>query len=81
MSIELKADHRFRILGMDCAEEVIALKRELVPLVGDERLLAFDLLQGKLTVTSARIDLAAEQIVQAVVQAGLKAEPWTDSSG
>ncbi len=40
---------QFRVLGMDCAEEVTALKRELAPLVGDEERLAFDLLQGKMT--------------------------------
>ncbi len=70
----------FRIFGMDCAEEVTALKRELLPLVDDERLLAFDLLQGKLTVTLPRIDLSTQQIVQAVERAGLKAEPWIGRS-
>lgn len=28
---------QFRVLSMDCAEEVTALKRQLVPLVGDEQ--------------------------------------------
>ena len=39
-----------RIHGMDCAEEVTLLKRELIPLLGDEDRLGFDLLNGKLTV-------------------------------
>jgi|GEM_PF-3162664 len=39
-----------RIQGMDCAEEVAILKRELVPLLGNDERLGFDLLNGKLTV-------------------------------
>ena len=31
---------------MDCAEEVTLLKRELLPLLGDEERLVFDLLNG-----------------------------------
>ena len=36
----------FRIRGMDCAEEVAALERELAPLLGGEGELGFDLLNG-----------------------------------
>lgn len=77
--METTTTYRFRIAGMDCAEEVTALKRELLPLVGDERLLGFDILQGKLTVEAARPDLTAEQIVRAIERAGLKSEPWSDA--
>lgn len=38
---------QFRIHGMDCAEEVAVLKREVGPLVGGEERLAFDLLNGR----------------------------------
>ena len=40
----------FRVTGMDCAEEVALLKRELGGLVGGEDRLGFDLVAGKLTV-------------------------------
>ncbi len=40
----------FKIHGMDCAEEVDALKREVGPLVGGGDRLAFDLLNGKMMV-------------------------------
>ena len=43
-------DVRLRIDGMDCAEEVTILKRELVPLVVDAERLQFDVLNRKLTV-------------------------------
>ena len=71
---------QFRVLGMDCAEEVTALKRELVPLVGDEDRLAFDLLQGKMTVREGQPSVSAEQVLQGIQQAGLKAEPWVADS-
>lgn len=65
----------FRIRGMDCAEEVAGLKRELVPLVGGEDHLGFDLLRAKLVITDAG-DLSGEAIVEAVRRTGLRAEPW-----
>lgn len=62
---------------MDCAEEVAALKKELLPLVGREEKLTFDLLQGKLTVEPPA-GLSQEAIVSAVARAGLQARVWED---
>ena len=62
---------------MDCAEEVAILKRELGPLVGGEESLGFDVLRGKLTVSSPEI--ATEAIRDAVARTGMKAEPWADA--
>ena len=69
--------HSFRIEGMDCAEEVAVLKRELVPLVGDGEGLAFDLLNGKLTVKTE--DANPQQIREAIDRTGLRAQPWRDA--
>jgi Cd2+/Zn2+-exporting ATPase len=41
----------FKIDGMDCAEEVTVLKKELGPIVGGDERLSFDLLHAKLTVS------------------------------
>lgn len=71
---------QFRVLGMDCAEEVTALKRELAPLVGDEERLAFDLLQGKMTVRPGQPVVSADQVLKGVRRAGLQAEPWASDS-
>ena len=43
----------FRITGLDCAEEVAVLKREVGPVVGGEERLAFDVLNGRMIVTRA----------------------------
>jgi Cd2+/Zn2+-exporting ATPase len=74
-SIQTQAE--FRVHGMDCAEEVLLIRRRLdrEPGVSD---LAFDLLHGKMRVDfdSHRIDAPAIQ--RAVSETGLKVEPWRD---
>ena len=67
---------QFRILGMDCAEEVTLLKRELVPLVQSEDKLGFDLLNGKLTVNASSLDVTQTEVLAAIERTGLQAEPW-----
>ncbi len=68
----------FKIHGMDCVEEVIVLRRELGPVVGGEDRLAFDILNGKMTVTPAAAEVSRETIIQAVARAGLRAEVWRE---
>lgn len=68
----------FRIFGMDCAEEVALLRREVGQLVGGEDRLAFDILAGKMIVADPAATVTADQIVEAVRRAGLSAEPWSD---
>ena len=65
----------FRIHGMDCAEEVSVLKREVGPVVGGEGQLAFDILNGKMTVLA---DTAPEPIIAAVGRTGMRAVAWED---
>ncbi len=68
----------FRVRGLDCAEEVAILKRELGPLVGGEEDLGFDVLRGKLTVSA---DVAPEAIRDAIARTGMRAEPWLETAG
>ncbi len=68
-----------RIHGMDCAEEVSLLKRELIPLLGDEDRLAFDLFNGKLTVDTSSMDVTQGSVLAAIERTGLKSEPWRDN--
>jgi len=67
----------FKIHGMDCAEEVAVLKRELGPRVGGEERLAFDILNGKLIV-EAVTELSSEDVIQAVARTGMRAEVWQE---
>lgn len=71
----MKPKLEFRVHGMDCAEEIAILRREVGPVVGGEDQLAFDLLRGKMTVSS---DTPATSITSAVSRTGMRAERWTD---
>jgi Cd2+/Zn2+-exporting ATPase len=55
----------FKVHGLDCAEEVAVLKREVGPVVGGADRLAFDILNGRMTVSGdAAVSPAA--VVKAV---------------
>ncbi len=65
-----------KIKGMDCAEEIAALKSELTPLVGSEDRLSFDLLNGRMTIRSEDSSVTFERVREAVRRAGLDAAIW-----
>lgn len=68
----------FKIYGLDCAEEVAVLKREVGPLVGGEERLSFEVLSGKMV---AAVDgrIYSQSIVAAVAKTGMRAEPWCEA--
>lgn len=67
----------YRIHGMDCADEIAALKREVGPLVGEDKL-AFDLLNGRMSIDMTPDAALEARIEKAVARAGLRAEPWIE---
>ena len=67
----------FRVHGLDCAEEVAVLKREVGPVVGGEDKLGFDILNGVMTV-AADAPVTADQVMAAVARTGMSAEPWRE---
>lgn len=70
----------FKIHGMDCGDEVAALKREVGPVVGGEDKLAFDLVNGRMSVLGRADRLSAEQIEKAVLRTGMTAELWQEGA-
>lgn len=70
----------FRILAMDCSEEVTVLTRALLPLVGLETRLHFDILQRKLRVDIAGFLVTSEQVIQAINATGLRPIPRVSKS-
>ncbi len=70
----------FKIDGMDCAEEVAILRREIGPLVGGEANLVFDLFNRKMTVSVDDLEVDTEMIRKAIDRTGMKAVPWQDVS-
>ena len=65
-----------KIKGMDCAEEVAILKREIGPLVGGDGNLSFDVLKGQMTVLPSAAGTELESIVTAVRKTGMDAAPF-----
>ena len=73
----MSSEMQLRVHGMDCAEEVTLLKRELLPVVGSDELLGFDVLNGKLVVERPA-EVSEADILSAIERTGLKAVPWQD---
>lgn len=76
----MKQKISFKIIGMDCVEEVSTLKREVGPLVGSQEHLVFDVVNGKMTVLLQSDAISEETIVKAVAKTGMKAIPWGKKS-
>ncbi len=74
----MTAPLEFRIHGMDCADEVAILRREIQPMVGSPDRLGFDILRGKMLIASGTPVITADQIVRAVGRTGMRAELWQD---
>lgn len=68
----------FKIHGMDCAEEVGILKRELRDVIGSEANLSFDMLNGRMTLRDVG-QLSAQQVIERVARTGMSAELWADA--
>jgi Zn2+/Cd2+-exporting ATPase len=67
----------FKIDGLDCAEEVAILKREIGPLVGGETHLSFDILNGRMTLLPDGKPASVKTIQKAVASTGMRATPWS----
>ena len=71
----------YKVRGMDCAEEVAVLKRAVGPVVGGADRLAFDVLNGRMTVANEARDVSEESIIGAVGATGMTAVPWVPQAG
>jgi Cd2+/Zn2+-exporting ATPase len=68
--------HVFKVRGLDCVEEVSALRRAVGPVVGGDDRLAFDVLNGRMMVLEEAVGISAEDIRQAVGKTGMTATEW-----
>jgi Cd2+/Zn2+-exporting ATPase len=67
-----------KIHGMDCAEEVAVLKREVGPVAGGVERLVFDLINGRLTIVDPPATVDTRTIREAVGRTGMKAVDWDE---
>lgn len=63
-----------KIHGMDCAEEVAILRREVGPVVGGDQFLTFNVLSGVMTVLPGGSEAPVEAVLEAVGRTGMRAE-------
>jgi Cd2+/Zn2+-exporting ATPase len=68
---------QFKVHGLDCAEEVALLKREVGPVVGGEGRLFFDVLNARMSV-AADETVSPESVLRAVERTGMRAEVWPE---
>ena len=66
----------FKIEGLDCVEEVTILKSEIGPLVGGGDKLAFDVINGRMTIVPDAKQVTEKIIIKAVAATGMKATRW-----
>jgi Zn2+/Cd2+-exporting ATPase len=67
----------YRIQGLDCAEEVAILRRELGPVPGVLDL-SFDVLRAKMAVAFDAQKVTEDMIAAAVARTGMRAEPFRE---
>ena len=70
----------FRVNGLDCAEEVSILLKEIGPLVGGEAFLAFDVLNARMTVLEGAVEVSDDQILSAIAKTGMSGKVWDDDA-
>ncbi|MEM1151584.1 MAG: cation-translocating P-type ATPase [Pseudomonadota bacterium] len=66
----------FQVSGLDCAEEVSILSKVVGPKLGGAEHLAFDVINGRMTVLESAAQISDGQIVDLVASTGMKARPW-----
>ncbi len=68
--------YTFKIIGLDCSEEIAILKRSLSPYVSDENKIGFDLLNGKLMIEPDDVVVEEKQLIRIINSTGMRAIPW-----
>ncbi len=66
----------YKIYGMDCADEIAVIKRELLPYVQDESLLQFNLLKGKLIIYNQDNRFTKSDIEKKLKATGYRFSCW-----
>ena len=66
----------FQVSGLDCSEEVAILNRVVGPNVGGAEHLAFDVINGRMTILDTADRISDDEVAQLVTSTGMSAKPW-----
>ena len=70
----------FRVNGLDCADEVAILSKVVGPEVGGSEHLAFDVINGRMTILEGAKPLSDDKIIKIVGSTGMSAKMWNAES-
>ena len=70
----------FRVDGLDCAEEVAILGNVLGSEIGGREHLAFDVLEGRMSVLESAALISDERVLELVASTGMSASAWNAES-
>ncbi|EAP74999.1 probable metal-transporting P-type ATPase [Roseovarius nubinhibens ISM] len=62
--------------GLDCAEEVAILNKVVGPKIGGAEHLAFDVINGRMTILDSAKSVSNGEIAELVASTGMTAKPW-----
>jgi len=74
------AGRSFRVNGLDCAEEVAILSKVVGPEVGGGEHMAFDVINGRMTILESARPLSDDKIIKIVGSTGMSAKLWDAES-
>ena len=66
----------FQISGLDCAEEVAILNKVVGPKIGGAEHLAFDVINGRMTILDSANRVSDDEVAELVASTGMTARPW-----
>lgn len=66
----------FQVSGLDCAEEVAILNKVVGPKIGGAEHLAFDVINGRMTILDSAKSVSNGEIAELVASTGMTAKPW-----
>ena len=67
----------FKVRGLDCAEEVAVLRQAVGPVVGGADRLAFDVMNGRMSIADTARAIPDQAILDTVSATGMSASPWS----
>ena len=66
----------FQVSGLDCAEEVAILNKVVGPRIGGAEHLAFDVINGRMTLLDSATAVSDDEVAKLVASTGMSARPW-----
>ena len=66
----------FQVSGLDCAEEIAILNKVVGPKIGGAEHLAFDVINGRMTILDSAKSVSDGEIAELVACTGMTAKPW-----